>query len=159
MTWLTVKEYLCHKWSCVCSVVVVTIRSFPHSWHPRACNKNDTTGATCGAGTAYPSQHPSYPGFLVGFVKLPLTFRTCRRRAGVLKRSRSCSLLIQCEVVIALIKEDDDTQSYTIMYLLGYKYDTWSRWMRCLFCRYHFMHSFVKQYASTTVQWFGIELF
>ena len=95
------------------------------------------------------------------FVKLPLTFRICRRRAGVLKRSRSCILLIQCEVVIALIKQDDDDkQSYTIVYLLEYNYDTWSGWMMCLFCRYRFMHSCVKKkYASTTVQWFGIKLF
>jgi hypothetical protein len=32
MTWLTVAEYLCHKWPRKCSIVVITIRSFPHSW-------------------------------------------------------------------------------------------------------------------------------
>jgi hypothetical protein len=31
MTWLIVMEYLCHKWSQICSLVVSTSRSFPHS--------------------------------------------------------------------------------------------------------------------------------
>jgi hypothetical protein len=32
MTWLTVTEYLCHKWHRYVPFVVITIRSFPHSW-------------------------------------------------------------------------------------------------------------------------------
>jgi hypothetical protein len=41
MTWLTVTEYLSHKWPLIC--------------YHRLFNKNNTTGNTCGAGTAYPS--------------------------------------------------------------------------------------------------------
>ena len=33
MTWLTVRYYLCHKWSRICYIGVITIRSFPHSLH------------------------------------------------------------------------------------------------------------------------------
>jgi hypothetical protein len=33
MTWLTVMEYLCHRWPRICSLVVNTSRSFPHSWY------------------------------------------------------------------------------------------------------------------------------
>jgi hypothetical protein len=32
MTWLIVMEYLCHKWSQICSTCRNTSRSFPHSW-------------------------------------------------------------------------------------------------------------------------------
>ena len=32
MTWLTNTEYLCHRWPWLCFVMVITIRSFPHSW-------------------------------------------------------------------------------------------------------------------------------
>ena len=32
ITWLTVTEYLCHKWHKYVPLVVITIRSFPHSW-------------------------------------------------------------------------------------------------------------------------------
>ena len=33
MTWLTVTEYMCHKWPHIyVSLVVIMIRSFPHSW-------------------------------------------------------------------------------------------------------------------------------
>ena len=31
-TWLTVMEYLCYKWHRYVPFVVITIRSFPHSW-------------------------------------------------------------------------------------------------------------------------------
>jgi hypothetical protein len=33
MTWLTVMEYLCHRWPRICSLVVNTSRSFPHLWY------------------------------------------------------------------------------------------------------------------------------
>jgi hypothetical protein len=33
MTWLTVMEYLCHKWPLYVPLVVITSRSSPHSWH------------------------------------------------------------------------------------------------------------------------------
>ena len=54
-TWLTVMEYLCHKWPRICSTCRNhKIRSFHRSWlSPRFCNKSDTMGATSGAGTAY----------------------------------------------------------------------------------------------------------
>ena len=32
MTWLAVMEYMCSKWPRICSIVVNTSRSFPHSW-------------------------------------------------------------------------------------------------------------------------------
>ena len=32
ISWLTVTEYLCHTWLMIYSVVVIKIRSFPHSW-------------------------------------------------------------------------------------------------------------------------------
>ena len=32
MTWLTVMEYLCHKWPQICSTCRKHSRSFPHSW-------------------------------------------------------------------------------------------------------------------------------
>ena len=32
MTWLTVIEYLCHKWPRICSLVINTSRTFPQSW-------------------------------------------------------------------------------------------------------------------------------
>jgi hypothetical protein len=41
MTWLTVTEYLSHKWPLIC--------------YHRLFNKNNTTGNTCEAGTADPS--------------------------------------------------------------------------------------------------------
>ena len=73
MTWLHVTEYLCYKWSRVCSVyrnhnpilsVVVTCH-----W---VCNM---TGVTRGADTAHPSRAPDfYPCFLVGFVLLKLVY-------------------------------------------------------------------------------------
>ena len=39
MTWLTVMEYLGHKWPWICSInfVVNTSRSFPHSWLITRC--------------------------------------------------------------------------------------------------------------------------
>jgi len=43
-----------------------TIRSFPHISYQRVCKKNNTTGATSGAGTAYASVLPEYtPGFYI----------------------------------------------------------------------------------------------
>ena len=55
MTWSSVTEYLCRKWPRICSVCndnpvlssFMIIRVLG--------NKNNTTGVTCGAGTAYPS--------------------------------------------------------------------------------------------------------
>ena len=56
MTWLTVMEYLCHKWSRICSICrnhnLVLSSLITYHW---ICNKSNTTGAACGAGTAYPS--------------------------------------------------------------------------------------------------------
>ena len=44
--------------------VIITTRYFPHSWlRHRICNKCNTTGTTCGAGTAYPSRAPDFTGF------------------------------------------------------------------------------------------------
>jgi hypothetical protein len=61
MNWLTVTEYLCHKWPRKCSIWRIhhpEISSFV-TYH-RFCNKSSTTGATFGAGTAYPSGVPEF---------------------------------------------------------------------------------------------------
>ena len=60
MTWLTVTEYLCHKWPGYVLFVVITIRFFTHSWLITSFfNKNNPQDATCGAGrTAYHSGAP-----------------------------------------------------------------------------------------------------
>ena len=53
MTWLTVTEYLYHKWPEICSICPnhnPVLSSFmTYHW---ACNKSSTTSATCGSGTA-----------------------------------------------------------------------------------------------------------
>ena len=55
MTWLTVMEYPCHKWPLICSTCRkhFSVLSSFMIYH-RVCNKSNTTGATIGAGTAYP---------------------------------------------------------------------------------------------------------
>ena len=65
MTWLTVTEYLCHKWPRICSVCLYhyPILSSFLTYH-RVCNKSNTTGVHSGAGTANPSGAPELtPGF------------------------------------------------------------------------------------------------
>ena len=65
MTWLTVMEYLCHKWPRIystCRKHFPFLSSFM-TYH-RVCNKINTTGATSGAVTAYPSGAPEFtPSF------------------------------------------------------------------------------------------------
>jgi len=61
MTWLTAKEYRCHEWSLICFVCRnhnPVFFSFMTCHH--VCNKSNTTGATCGTGTAYPSAAPKF---------------------------------------------------------------------------------------------------
>ena len=65
MTWLTVMEYLCHKWPRIC---FTSRKNFPvlssfMTYH-RVCNLINTTSATSGAGTAY---HFGAPEFIPGF--------------------------------------------------------------------------------------------
>jgi hypothetical protein len=57
MTCLTVKEYLCDKWPWICSVCHNNnlVLSSYMTYH-RICNNSNMTGATSGAGTAYPSR-------------------------------------------------------------------------------------------------------
>jgi hypothetical protein len=57
ITWLTVREYLCHKCPRICSVCRnhYPVPSSFMTYH-RVCNRSNTTGATCGPGTAYPSR-------------------------------------------------------------------------------------------------------
>jgi len=59
MTWLTVPEHLCHKWPRICSTCRkhFPVLSSSMTYH-LVCN---TTGATSGAGTAYPSGAPEFP--------------------------------------------------------------------------------------------------
>ena len=55
-TWLTVMEYLCHKWPRICSTCrkhFPVLSSFV-SYH-RVCIYINTTGVTSGAGNVYPS--------------------------------------------------------------------------------------------------------
>jgi hypothetical protein len=61
-----ITEYLYHKWPRICSICRIhnpVIFSFV-TYH-RVCNKSNTAGVTCGAGTAYRSGAPQ---FLVGSV-------------------------------------------------------------------------------------------
>jgi hypothetical protein len=65
MTCLTVTEYPYHKWPqicCICRYHNSVLSSFV-TVH-RVCNTSNTTGATCGAETAYPS---GALGFISGF--------------------------------------------------------------------------------------------
>ena len=53
--------YLCHKWPQICPVCRnhnLELSSF--MTYNRLCNKSNTMGATCGAGTAYPSGAPEF---------------------------------------------------------------------------------------------------
>jgi hypothetical protein len=68
MTWLTVIEYLCHKWPRICSTCRkhFPVRSSFMTYH-RVCCWISTTGATIQAGTAYPSgAHEFTPSFKWG---------------------------------------------------------------------------------------------
>ena len=65
MTWLTVTEYLCHKWPSTCRVCRNhnSVLSLFVTFH-RVCNKSNTTSATNGAGTGYLSGAPDFtPSF------------------------------------------------------------------------------------------------
>jgi hypothetical protein len=68
MTWLTVMEYLCHKWPRICSTCrkhFPVLSSF--TTYYRVYNLINTMGATSGAGTAYLSRpHELTPGFYCG---------------------------------------------------------------------------------------------
>ena len=57
MTWLTVMEYLCHKWPRICSVFRYhnPILSFYTVYHSTG-NKNNTMGIFSEAETAFPSR-------------------------------------------------------------------------------------------------------
>ena len=70
---LTATEYMCHKWPRICSVCRnrILVLSPLMTFH-RIYNKSNTTGATCGARTAYPSGAPEFAPDLVGFVLLDL---------------------------------------------------------------------------------------
>ena len=74
MTLLTVREYLCHKWSLMYSVCRnhnPVLSSFV-AYH-RVYNRSKTTGATCEAGTSYPSRAPESTPVFIG-VSGPLIF-------------------------------------------------------------------------------------
>ena len=68
MTWLTVMEYLCHKWPRICSTCrkyFPVLSSF--TTYYRVYNLINTMGATSGAGTSYLSRpHELTPGFYCG---------------------------------------------------------------------------------------------
>jgi hypothetical protein len=70
MTWLTVAEYLCHKWPRICSFYDSrnpVLSSF--MTYRRVCNKTD---ATCEAETVVPPAAPEFTPVLVGIVLLDL---------------------------------------------------------------------------------------
>jgi hypothetical protein len=66
MAWLTVAEYLCHKWPSISFTCRKhsPVRSF--LIHHQVCNYSSTTGATSGEGTAYPSGATEFPSVLCG---------------------------------------------------------------------------------------------
>ena len=76
MTWLTVMEYMCHKWtriSSTCRKHIQVLSSFI-TYH-RVCTYINTTGVTNGAGTAYPSRAPELtPGFQWGSCNSIISF-------------------------------------------------------------------------------------
>ena len=70
ITLLTVTENLCHKWPCICSICCnhspVLFSFMTYHW---VCSKSNTTCATCGAGTLYPSRAQRFtPGFQWGLI-------------------------------------------------------------------------------------------
>ena len=71
-----VTEYLRHKWQLICSICRIhnsALSSFM-TYH-RVCNKSNTTGSTCGAGTAYTSGAPEFTtGYQWGFCFPILSF-------------------------------------------------------------------------------------
>ena len=73
-TWLTVKEYMCHKWPRICSICRKNNPAlFSFTTYHRVCNKSNTTDAKCGSGTAYSSRAPELISrVLVKFVYLDL---------------------------------------------------------------------------------------
>jgi hypothetical protein len=61
MTWLTIMEYLCHRWPRICSSCrkhFLVLSSFM-TYH-QVCKWINTTDATSGAGTAYPYGAPEF---------------------------------------------------------------------------------------------------
>jgi hypothetical protein len=71
MTWLTVMEYLCHKWPRICSTCRKHFRFLsPFTTYHRVCKEINTTDATSGTGTAYPSVAPE---FTLGFSGVVVT--------------------------------------------------------------------------------------
>ena len=57
--WLTVTEYLCHKWPWICSTCRKHFSVLSSSMtYNQVCNWSNTTGATSGAGTDCPAWAP-----------------------------------------------------------------------------------------------------
>ena len=75
MTWLTVTEYPCQKWSHIYSVCrnhnLVLSSLTTYYW---VCNKSTTTGATRCVVTAYTSGAPEFTGFSGAYVARSLVF-------------------------------------------------------------------------------------
>ena len=71
MTRLTFTVYMCNKLPRISSVWLIhnLVLSALMSYHPVCCKCN-TTGATSGAGTIYPSELLSSPWYLLCFVLL-----------------------------------------------------------------------------------------
>ena len=65
MTWLTVIEYLCHKWPRICSFCrsYNSVLSLEMTYY-LVCNKSNTPGATCGEWTTNPFTCVYYPIFI-----------------------------------------------------------------------------------------------
>jgi hypothetical protein len=82
MTWLTIMENPCHKIPRKCSTCrkhFPVLSSF--MTYIRICNQTNTTGATSGAGTAYPSGASEFtPGFLWGSCYSVICFICMLRR-------------------------------------------------------------------------------
>ena len=67
MTWLTVVQYLCHKLPRIYSICRNhnPVLSLFMTYH-RVYNMSNTTCATSGAGTVYPSRAPEFTTYLLG---------------------------------------------------------------------------------------------
>ena len=83
VTWLTVMEYMCHKWPRICSTCRKHFPVFSSfmTYH-RVCSLINTTGVTSGAGTAYLSgAHEFTPGFQWGSCNSIFSFICMFRRS------------------------------------------------------------------------------
>ena len=88
--------------------VVITIRYFTNSWHIIFCNKNNTMGATCEAGTAYPSGAPAFT---------PIFNRVARSSAFCVVFCRSLFVNYSLAIVLSVLRFTASVYPYGIFIL------------------------------------------